>query len=105
MNIRGIKIDGKEFKLLGKTAMELGKTTVFSAYKVAEEMQYLAMAGYRCKWDSRSNAWWSIDSSIVRGNISAKAEDEGAMIRLYSVPTKPFESSDTATAYVIAIGR
>lgn len=37
---------GKEFKMLEKTAMELGKTTVFSASEAAEGMQYLAMAGY-----------------------------------------------------------
>ncbi len=37
---------GREFALLEKTAMQLGKTTVFSASEAAEGMQYLAMAGY-----------------------------------------------------------
>src|SRR5690606_32264387 len=36
----------KEFKALEKTALELGKSTVFSSSQVAEAMQYLAMAGF-----------------------------------------------------------
>lgn len=38
---------GQEFELLKKTAMDLGRTTVFSASEAAEGMQYLAMAGYK----------------------------------------------------------
>ena len=37
---------GEEFKLLSKTARDLGKSTVFSASQAAEGMQFLAMAGF-----------------------------------------------------------
>lgn len=50
------------------------------------------------------SAWWSTDA-VIRANISARAEEEGAIVRLYSAPTKPFHKSDTVKTYILAIGR
>lgn len=97
---------GAEFEALRKTALELGRTTVFSASQAAEGMQYLAMAGFKTneiiaampgvlnaaaagQVDLATAA--DITSNVLSG-FGLKAEEAA---RVADVLTKAFTSSNT----------
>lgn len=97
----------KEFKALEKTALELGKSTVFSSSQVAEAMQYLAMAGFKVNeiiaampgllnlaaaGQTDLGVAADITSNILSG-FGLAAEEAG---RAADVLTKAFTSSNTS---------
>lgn len=96
-----------EFKALEKTALELGKSTVFSSSQAAEAMQYLAMAGFSVNetiaampgllniaaaGQTELGVAADITSNILSG--FGLAAEEAA--RVADVLTKAFTSSNTS---------
>lgn len=98
---------GKELEALEKTALELGKSTVFSASQAAEGMQYLAMAGFEVNdtiaampgllnvaaaGQLELGTAADITSNILSG-FGIAAEETG---KVADVLTKAFTSSNTS---------